>query len=189
MKKNFFLTGPPGSGKTSIVLKVVDRVREKGLKAGGIICPEVREGNRRVGFKIIDISNGKEGVLAWINPKFDGPKVGRYTVNLRDLDEIGVRAILESLDRDDIDLLVIDEIGVMELKSDKFADAVKKALDSSKAVLGVIHQRSRHTLLNHIRARGDTEIYTIQRWMGTIQRELLVDKITKAVLEIAGKSR
>jgi len=188
MKKNFFLTGPPGSGKTSILLEVVRSVKEKGLKISGIICPEVRESGRRVGFKIIDIATGKEGILAWKNPDFNGPTVGRYTVNLKDLDEVGVSAILKGIG-DDTDVIVIDEIGIMELKSWRFIDAVKKALDSKKVVLGVIHQRSRHRLLNHIRSRDDTEIFTVQRTMGTIQRELLVDKLTKMVLDVAGKTR
>ncbi len=188
MIKNIFLTGPPGSGKTSILLEVVEILKREGLRVSGITCPEVRESGRRVGFKIVNVSTGEEGILAWINPSFKGPRVGRYTVNLRDLDEIGSKTIEESVDSPDVDVVVIDEIGIMELKSKRFAQAVVKALNSQKFVLGVIHRKSNHPLLVEIRSREDTKIFEVTRTIGRLQKEMLRDKIAKMVLEHAGKN-
>jgi nucleoside-triphosphatase THEP1 len=57
-------------------------------------------------------------------------------VDITNLDNIGVAAINRALKESD--LIVIDEIGKMELFSPRFMEAVLKAIDSSKKVLGTI---------------------------------------------------
>lgn len=54
MPNNFLITGRPGSGKTSVIGGAIKILRGRGLKAGGLYCPEIREGGERLGFKIID---------------------------------------------------------------------------------------------------------------------------------------
>jgi len=44
-----------------------------------------------VGFEIVDVSAAKVGCLASVNQK-EGPQVGKYRVNLIDLDSIGAQA-------------------------------------------------------------------------------------------------
>jgi nucleoside-triphosphatase len=79
-----------------------------------------------------------------------GPTVGKYTVNLTDLDAIGAHAITTALVQ--AELIVIDEIGPMELKSTRFIDAVERALESDKSLLVSVHQRSRHELVRRIKS-------------------------------------
>ena len=91
------LTGPPGIGKTTAIMKAVEALKaRKGLKIGGMITREVREGGKRVGFQIIDLVSNRTGWLAHINQP-EGPKISKYRVNLRDLEEIGVKALELSL--------------------------------------------------------------------------------------------
>ena len=143
-----FLTGPPRVGKTTIVIQVAERLRRLGYKVGGMISQEIREHGRRVGFKVVDLGKGREGVLAHINQSH-GPRVSKYRVNLRDLEEIGVKAIERALDEDDV--VIIDEVGKMELFSRKFVEVVERALRSGKPVLGTVHLRSFHPLARKIR--------------------------------------
>ena len=91
-KRVLLLTGAPGVGKTTVLIKTVDALKAKGVSVGGMISREAREGNVRVGFEIIDLTNGKHGWLAHINQK-SGPQVGKYHVNLADLEKIGAAAI------------------------------------------------------------------------------------------------
>ena len=63
--------------------------------------------------------------------------MGKYHVNLEDLDNIGAQAIMQALEK--CDVIAIDEIGPMELFSQKFKQAVTKALESQKLVLAVVH--------------------------------------------------
>jgi len=133
-----FITGRPGIGKSTVCKRVIDALKSLNLRVGGVICPEVRVGRSRVGFKIIDLLSSSEGWLAHVNLK-TGVRVGKYGVNLRDLESIGVNAILNALSSADV--IVIDEVGPMELKSKSFQKAIYTAFKSAKPVIAVIHWR------------------------------------------------
>ena len=66
-KRVLLLTGSPGVGKTTVLIKTVDALKAKGVSVGGMISREAREGNVRVGFEIVDLTNGKHGWLAHVN--------------------------------------------------------------------------------------------------------------------------
>ena len=80
------LTGSPGVGKTSVLLRIVESLKAKGYSVGGMVSREVRVGRDRVGFEILDLNTGRKGWLAHVAQK-QGPQVGRYRVNLEDLEE------------------------------------------------------------------------------------------------------
>ena len=159
-KKLLFLTGAPGTGKTTILLKVADALKSKGYRIGGMITREVRSCGSRVGFQIIDVQSSRQGWLAHVNLK-TGPKVGRYRVNLEDLNSIGAAAILKAVKGSDI--ILIDEIGPMELFSEKFKEAVRKAVESGKIVIGTVHWRMRDATIEEIKQREDAEIHVVTR--------------------------
>ena len=94
-KRVLLLTGAPGVGKTTVLIKIVEALKAKGVSVGGMISREAREGNVRVGFEIIDLTNGKHGWLAHVNQK-SGPQVGKYHVNIEDLENIGAKAIADA---------------------------------------------------------------------------------------------
>lgn len=123
------ITGHPGVGKTTLVERVLAEVP---LKAGGMITKEIRKVGRRVGFAVIDVATGKEGVLAHIHRE-EGPRLGRYRVNLEDLEGIGAAAIERAIDT--CQLVVVDEVGPMELKSPRFIAAVQRALEKAPNLL------------------------------------------------------
>ena len=160
MKNMYFLTGRPGVGKTSVVLAVIKILQEEGYQVGGMISKEKREKESRVGFEVYNIETGETGRLAHINQP-EGPRVGRYKVDLNGLKSVGVEAIIEAIDVSDI--IVIDEIGPMELYSTSFKDAVLKSIDSGKPVLGTIHYRSKDPFINRIRDRKDSEIIEVTK--------------------------
>jgi nucleoside-triphosphatase len=118
---NILITGRPGSGKTTLLNKVKNSLESNGYNIGGVFCPEIRENGERVGFNIIDIMNKKKGILSHIN--CTGPRVSKYKVNLKDLNEIGVSAIKKAVKK--ADYIFIDEIAPMELYSEEFIRAVK----------------------------------------------------------------
>src|SRR5665647_549633 len=121
MTRILILTGAPGVGKTTVLTKTVDGLKMKGVRVGGMITREVRENNVRVGFEILDLTNNKHGWLAHINGQ-GSPQVGKYHVNLNDLENIGAAAIAQAIEK--CEVIAIDEIGPMELFSQKFKQAV-----------------------------------------------------------------
>ncbi len=152
--KNLLIMGRPGVGKTTLIKAVVGRSTRE--KTAGFFTQEVREDGKRTGFKI-ETLDGRAGVLATILAEH-GPRVGRYRVNLRDLERIGVTGIEEGLAG--CDLIVIDEIGKMELLSKRFRDVVKKAFDSDARVLATV-KIGRQGFIKELIERGDTEVLTL----------------------------
>ncbi|MFQ6136028.1 MAG: NTPase [Candidatus Hydrothermarchaeales archaeon] len=173
------ISGMPGSGKTTLCERVIEEL-EGMLKIGGFISSEIREGGIRKGFKIRDVRTGKWGTLAHID-QMTGPRLGKYRVNLNDLNTIGVGAILEALE--DCDLIIIDEIGPMELFSDEFEKVIKDTFDSKKHVIATIHFRSRDRLIRRF-GMGDIPFLMIDEG----NRESLVKDIVGKLKEEWGGS-
>ena len=59
------------------------------------------------------------------------------------------------------DVIAIDEIGPMELFSEKFKEAVRKALESRRLVIAIIHWKAQDVLIGEARKREDAEIITV----------------------------
>ncbi len=157
--KNFLVTGRPGIGKTTCVMKTVDILRSRGVNVGGMVTLEQRREGRRIGFKVVDLASGKSAWLARVDVP-GSVKVGKYTVLLGNLKRVGVEAIRRALDSADV--IVVDEIGPMELKSRSFRDAVWDALESSKPVLATIHvAASRNLFGRYVYTREDIETYGV----------------------------
>jgi nucleoside-triphosphatase len=157
-KRVLLLTGSPGVGKTTVLLRVVECLKAKGYSVGGMVSREVRSDGTRIGFEILDLGSGRRGWLAHVNRKV-GPSVGKYRVNLEDLDNIGANAIVNAAEN--FDVVVIDEIGPMELFSEKFREAVRKAVEGGKLVVGVVHWKARDRLIDEVKSREDTEVILV----------------------------
>jgi nucleoside-triphosphatase len=131
MKQAYLLSGAPGVGKTTIIKQAIATVKER---AGGFYTQEIRTHGVRQGFEIVTL-DGYSAVLAHVN--IHSPcRVSKYGVDTGNLDKVGVAALRRATQ--DCDIVVIDEIGKMELFSLAFREAVLEALDSGKKILGTI---------------------------------------------------
>ncbi len=171
---NIFITGPPGLGKTTVIRMVMEVLEAEGFRAGGIYCPEVRDGGRRLGFEIIDVLSGARGLLSHVLQP-TGPRIGKYRVNLEALSRIGVHAIDTAVET--ADYIVIDEVGPMELQGQSFQLAVLKALESAKPVIGILHWKMRHPIIDLIKARQDVKIYPLTKANRTTLHRILLSDV------------
>ena len=174
----WLVTGPPGVGKSTAVSKVVLRLKSAGVIVGGCSTSERRSGGSRVGFDVRDLTTGRTGELSSTSSKF-GPRVGRYRVNLTDLAKIGAGGLeAASLSSE---VIVIDEVGPMELVSPEFRRAVRMCIDSGKPILAVVHERLDDDLLNELRRKAtETVSMTVEN------RDSLADGLGANLLRAAG---
>ncbi|OIV92740.1 hypothetical protein TanjilG_00874 [Lupinus angustifolius] len=138
--KCFFVTGPPGVGKSTLIMKVFEtlNVSNPNLKVQGFYTREIRQTGQRVGFEVVTL-DGRTCPLA--SSKFSSPEslrwpsVGKYKVDVTSFESL---ALPELQVREDTDLFIIDEVGKMELFSSSFFPAVLKVLESNVPILASI---------------------------------------------------
>jgi nucleoside-triphosphatase len=157
-RKLLLITGYPGIGKTTVLLRTVELLKAQGFKVGGMVSREARCKGQRLGFEILDLSSGKCGWLAHTDQTC-GPRVGRYHVNIKDLEEVGAKAILTAAESSDV--IAIEEDGPMEILSTPFKEAVLKAMKSQKPIIAVIHWKARDTLIDAVKTNKDAHTYVV----------------------------
>lgn len=155
---NLLITGLPRSGKTTLINKIL-KVGSIGKKANGFFTEEFREGGKRIGFHIITAPDGRKGLLS--QKGLPSPySVGRYGVNIDVLEELGCQAILQA--RGTKNIIIVDEIGKMELFSEKFRTTLIDALNSPQKVLATIMERP-NAFADGIKKRPDARLLSLTR--------------------------
>jgi nucleoside-triphosphatase len=153
VKKHILLTGKPGVGKTTVIKKIVPLL---GVDAGGFYTEEIRVMDRRMGFRIITL-DGKDGILAHVDCN-SNYKVGKYRVDLDSFESVAIPTLEKAIK--DKAIIVIDEIGKMELFSMKFKELVSNILDGEKTLLCVIKENG-DVFTENIKKRGDVTMITV----------------------------
>jgi nucleoside-triphosphatase len=165
MRKIILLTGRPGSGKTTLIRRVLERFEGQ---AAGFYTQEIREEGERKGFEIITL-DGQHAALAHVDIR-SAQRLGKYHLDLGALERLAVPALRSASQRGA--LVVIDEIGPMELRSVLFRQAVTDVLESLSSVLGSIVQRSL-PFSDEIKRRSDVHLVEVT----PSNRDALVDQI------------
>jgi nucleoside-triphosphatase THEP1 len=108
------LTGQRGSGKTTACWKALSELRGSGLKLAGFISPPLLDANgKKSGIEMLDLTTGEHQTFARIVGPDEGPDVGIYRLEPGAID--WAQRVLSAAIVSDMDWLVLDEIGPLEL--------------------------------------------------------------------------
>jgi len=179
----WLITGDPGVGKTTCLSRTIDLIKSEGYTVGGVISREVRLRGERTGFELIDLKTGQSGVLASTRLNV-GPRLGKYRVNLKDVAEVGAKALISASETSN--LIVCDEIGPMELFSPEFRRAIESIFESGSLILGVLHKRLKDPLITRLKSAEYVEIVEVTRENRETLPERLAESLLKALSDRFG---
>ena len=147
------MTGQPGSGKTALIKEALARTKVNG---GGFYTQEIRTGGMRQGFRIATL-DGQEAILAHVD--ISSPlRVSKYKVDIGALDRVGISALRQALNANDV--IVVDEIGQIELLSPGFREVVTQAMLSGKKILGTV-MLNHHPFADEIKRHPQAEVLLV----------------------------
>jgi nucleoside-triphosphatase len=175
---NLLVTGEPGVGKSTALDEAASRLREHGYEVGGLVSPEMRDAEGRVGFRIVDLATGRDAVMAHVDRE-EGPSVGKYRVDVDAVDRVTEQALTAA--RQDADVVLVDEIAPMEVESELFVHGVRACLDVAQPLVGTIHQASSRGFLGEVEAREDVTVLEVTRQTRDAIPSQLVQRVTEAL--------
>ncbi len=172
------ITGMPNVGKTETLIKIVKSLEKHGYIVQGMVTEPVIKNKEQVGFCAINWKTKEKAIFAHKEYDFKD-KVDEFGVDVKALDRVGIPPIEQAINDDEIDIIIIDEIGKMEMLSERFCEIVIEALDSDKPIMVTLHKKSRTPLLQDVRRRDDMRILEVT----PVNRNLLPYKIEKIMEE------
>jgi nucleoside-triphosphatase len=167
------LTGAPQSGKTTLIRRLAGALQADGVRVHGITTRELRTRGRRVGF-MVEAIDGGSAVMAHVS-RADGPQVGRYRVDVPAFEHVAIPALEQTFPGGSV--VVIDEIGQMELYSDRFAQAVLHLFEQDLRLVATVHARP-HPVTDSLKSRPGVTVLASAK---EVQEELL-GRITAQLL-------
>lgn len=178
MANNWFLTGQPGIGKSTIVHQVATWLKEAGYQPGGLVSPEIRDGKSRAGFHVQDLLTGRTEVMA--HKQGQSPmRVGQYSVMAQNIDAICSEAFPYAFQQADV--ILVDEIGPMELYSQGFKHFVKQAVEQPVPLLAVIHQKARASFIRDLKKQSQAEPWQVTEANRDNLPSAIFDRFRKAL--------
>ncbi len=161
MRSKILITGSPRSGKSTLISRIIEFYSKENYVIYGFLTPEVRMGGKRVGFDVEDIYSGKRNKFARAGNYKTQFKLGRYSIFIKEFDQMISK--LEKVEIQKIDLLIIDEIGKMELFSKKFQEFIKKQFQLDISIVATIGQKIQHPVKNFILKISKVNLFNLNR--------------------------
>ncbi len=135
------ITGAIGEGKTSFAASVVGLLKEKRIPVSGFLSIGVQSDGERTGFELTSLSDNDSILLCSTNKTQDWQSFGRYSFNPEALQK-GREIIVSASSREKRSVLMIDEIGPLEMNDTGWAEGIKQSLNNKNILHCWVVRRS-----------------------------------------------
>uniref|UniRef100_A0A7C2K2U2 NTPase n=1 Tax=candidate division WOR-3 bacterium TaxID=2052148 RepID=A0A7C2K2U2_UNCW3 len=172
------IEGKPASGKTTTCIKLLEKLKNEGdYKLCGFITREIRDtGGVRTGFEIITLQ-GERAILADIYHKTPF-KVGKYYVRIDNIEK-SVTSEIEKFLKNECEIIIIDEIGKMEMLSSKFQYMIAKILSHNRGfIICTLPVADFHSLVNAFRVKANKRFFLEK---GKFNAEKVAEEIFRTI--------
>jgi len=157
--KIFIISGKQGSGKTTFLTKLIEHLHKENKLAGGIIAHGFWKNNERSGFELENIRTGEKIILCQTDPVQGWEKFRRFYFNPEGF--VFGNSALEPEYIANTDIIVIDEVGPLELEDKGWAQAIKSLLKTTgKPVIFVVRESLTKDIIKHFKIENSIVIDT-----------------------------
>jgi nucleoside-triphosphatase THEP1 len=172
----YIITGSSGDGKTSVLKDLIDALKTKNIKVSGFISPAVVADNKRIGYDLLDLSNGKNTELSRGYELHDSVKIGKFHFCKMGV-EFGNNA-LQLDNTKDSQLICVDEVGPWEMDDKGWASGLNNLLMNSKTpMIWVVRQSLVDEVIENWNLKKN-KIFDVNN----TNKELLIDEVVHGLL-------
>lgn len=129
-QKIFIITGKMDVGKTTFVKKVIENLKSKNIKVGGIYTQKVKENNERIGYDLVAVQTNKSEIFLRIEENENLEKIGIFSIFPKAL-ALGIESLKPENNKEN-QLIIIDEIGKLELENKAWAKSLDELIQFNK---------------------------------------------------------
>lgn len=126
-QKIFIITGAIGQGKTTLVEKIIEIFKEKGIAVGGIYSLRIMENSTTIGYNVFDIANCDKEEFLKLNANESTMEIGRFKILPKGLQK-GLNTLKAANNRNNR-VVVIDEVGNLECENQGWAASMQDLID------------------------------------------------------------
>jgi len=138
-RKIFIATGKIDAGKTSFIVKLIDSLKAKEIKASGIYCQKIFKNEKRIGYDIVDIKTSRRNAFLRTQANGASEKIGKFYIFSDGLN-FGLEQ-LKLANQTENEIVIIDEIGKLELAGKGWSSELNKLVsDKNKHLLLAVRE-------------------------------------------------
>jgi len=126
VQKIFIITGKIDSGKTTFIKNLIENLKEKKIKVGGIYSQKIFENNVRIGYDLFDINTNKSEIFLRKNINGNYNKIGIFSIFPKAL-ELRIES-LKPENNTENKIVIIDEIGNLEFSDKAWAKSLEELI-------------------------------------------------------------
>jgi len=153
--KIFIITGSVGEGKTTQIQQIVETLKNQSISIGGILSPRILENGATAGYDIVDLTTNERAAFLRKTGDKNSPRIGSYSILSEGLKK-GHDVLKNSQNNHQV--VVIDEVGRLELDNGGWADNIRDLLSCSKSHL-ILSVRDR--LIEEVINKWSLQDYTV----------------------------
>jgi nucleoside-triphosphatase THEP1 len=127
--KIFIISGSISKGKTTYAKQLIEILRNNNLIVGGILSERVMTDHRTTGYDLVNIETGEKEDFLRQNGECGEEKIGRFTICTKGL-EMGNKILRSTILTENM-IVIIDEVGLLELKNGGWHESVSFLLGKS----------------------------------------------------------